>query len=46
MKTYLTALVIMSIPVWLPVIVPVHLGIILFPALAVSTYLFAREASK
>jgi len=46
MKTYLISLFIMAIPVWLPLVIAVPLGVVLFPALALSTYLFAREASK
>ena len=46
MKTYLISLFIMAVPVWLPLVVPIHLGFVLFPALAISTYLFAREAKS
>jgi hypothetical protein len=46
MKTYLISLFIMALPVWLPLVISVPLGVVLFPALALSTYLFAREAGK
>jgi hypothetical protein len=46
MKTYITSLFIMSFPVWIPIITPVHMAVVLFPSLAIATYLFAREASK
>ena len=46
MKTYLISLFVMALPVWLPAVTSIHLGVVLFPALALSTYLCAREASK
>ena len=46
MKTYLISLFIMALPVWLPLVTSVPLGVVLFPALALATYLFAREAGK
>ena len=46
MKTYLSSLFIMALPVWLPLVTPIHFGVVLFPALALSTYLFAKEASR
>jgi len=46
MKTYFVSLSIMALPVWLPLVTSVPLGVVLFPALALSTYLFYKASEE